>query len=84
MNYGTVPQQQPSGGQFPGQQSDVTNQNAAKKGGKGASGPSGTNGVSRPGDAPQHLGGEGSSSQPEGPPPTYADVIKGDHKVQNP
>jgi hypothetical protein len=38
---------------------------------------------------PQHgvagaeLNGEGSS-QPAGPPPTYADVIKGDHKVQKP
>lgn len=84
MNYGTVPQQQPTGGQFHGQQTGVTNQNAPKKGGKSSSGPSGAHGVSRPGDAPQHLGGEGSSSQPEGPPPTYADVIKGDHKVQSP
>lgn len=85
MNYGTVPQNQPSSGQFPGQQSGVTNQNAPKKTGKGAGG-SGLNGANgaRPGDAPQHRGGEGSSSQPEGPPPTYADVIKGDHKVQNP
>ncbi|KAF1948374.1 UPF0057-domain-containing protein [Byssothecium circinans] len=30
--------------------------------------------------------GEGSAegSEPSGPPPTYADVIKGDHKVQKP
>lgn len=75
MNYGTVPPQQPNGGQFPGQQKGVTNQNAPKKSGKSASGP---------GNAPQNAGGEGSSSQPEGPPPTYADVIKGDHKVQDP
>ncbi|KAH6613979.1 hypothetical protein C7974DRAFT_443890 [Boeremia exigua] len=74
MNYGTVPQQQPNGGQFPGQQTGVTNQNAPKKSGKSASGP---------GNAPQRSGGEGSSNQPEGPPPTYADVIKGDHKVQS-
>lgn len=79
MNYGTVPQQQHNGGQ-PGQQK-VKGQNAAKKDTKGGNG---ANGTSRPGDAPQHLGGEGSSSQPEGPPPTYADVIKGDHKVQSP
>lgn len=72
MNYGTVPQQEPSGGQ----QTGVESQNQPKKSAKGAS--------ERPGDAPQHLGGEGSSSQPEGPPPTYADVIKGDHKVQSP
>lgn len=78
MNYGTVPQQQPSGGQFPGQQSGVTNQNAPKKSGKNGKSAAG------PGNAPQQEGGEGSSSQPEGPPPTYADVIKGDHKVQDP
>jgi hypothetical protein len=75
MNYGTVPSGQPSNGQFPGQQSGVTNQNAPKKGGKSAKGP---------GSAQPQQGGEGSSSQPEGPPPTYADVIKGDNKVQHP
>ncbi|KAF1927910.1 UPF0057-domain-containing protein [Didymella exigua CBS 183.55] len=71
MNYGTVPQQQQTG---------VTNQNAPKKATKGGKA---ANGASRPGDAPQHLGGEGSSREPEGPP-SYADVIKGDHKVQSP
>lgn len=69
MNYGTVPQQQ--------QQTGVTGQNQSKKTGKSAKGASGSG-------APQQMGGEGSSSQPEGPPPTYADVIKGDHKVQDP
>lgn len=74
MNYGTVPQQQPSGGQFPNQQTGVTNQNAPKKDGKSVGGSGG-----------QRQSGEGSNSrQPDGPPPTYADVIKGDHKVQNP
>jgi len=71
-NYGTVGSQ-PSNGQFPGQQqSGITNQNKPKKG----------NAPSQGSGAPQ--GGQGSSSQPEGPPPTYADVIKGDNKVQGP
>jgi uncharacterized membrane protein YqaE (UPF0057 family) len=70
QNYGTVGSQ-PSNGQFPGQQSGVTNQH---KQNKKAIAP-----------APQQSqSGQGSSSQPEGPPPTYADVIKGDHKVQKP
>lgn len=63
-NYGTVPAQQPSAGQFPGQM-------------KGSTPPA--NGA----------GGEGqgqgsSSSQPEEAPPTYADAVKGDNKVQGP
>jgi hypothetical protein len=75
-NYGTV-SSQPSSGQFPGQQqSGVMNAFPQPK----------SNGQSA---QPQHgvagaeLNGEGSS-QPAGPPPTYADVIKGDHKVQKP
>ncbi|PVH92447.1 hypothetical protein DM02DRAFT_619922 [Periconia macrospinosa] len=70
-SYGTISGSQPSGGQFPGQQSGVIPgpkrvyaQHA--NGGGDAAGPS-TN-------------GEGASE----PPPTYADVIKGDHKVQQP
>jgi len=65
---------QPEGGQFPGQQSGGVGSFAGQqqKNVKGA----------KPVTRPQ--GGEGSSSQPEGPPPTYADVIKGDHKVQSP
>lgn len=60
-----------------GQQSVVANKSQSKKGAKGPAQP--------PAQAPAHnQGGEGSSSQPEGPPPTYADVIKGDHKVQDP
>jgi hypothetical protein len=74
MNYGTVPGQQPNGGQFPGQQSGVSNQNQPKKGAKAGA----------PSSNAPHNAGQGSSSQPEGPPPTYADVIKGDHKVQKP
>lgn len=68
-NYGTVGSQ-PSGGQFPGQQSGVVNSFSQPK---PKPNPSMENGVN----------GEGSS-QPAGPPPTYADVIKGDHKVQSP
>lgn len=75
-NYGTVGSQ-PSGGQFPGQQSGVVNSFSQPKQSKPANGTSPA--------APQgQQGGEGSSSQPEGPPPTYADVIKGDNKVQKP
>ena len=77
MNYGTVGSQ-PSGGQFPGQQqSGVVNAFPQPKNKK------------QGGAQPQHgaagvePSGEGSS-QPAGPPPTYADVIKGDHKVQKP
>lgn len=74
-SYGTVGSQ-PSSGQFPGQQQGFVQQNQskvkAKQDKKGA----------QPVD--HGHGGEGSSSQPEGPPPTYADVIKGDNKVQKP
>lgn len=73
-NYGTVGEgSQPSSGQFPGQQqSGVLNQNKPKKGATPASGS-------------VHQEGEGSASAsaPVEPPPTYADVIKGDHKVQD-
>lgn len=72
--YGTVGSQ-PSAGQFPGQQqSGITNQNKPKKGSAPSSQPSGA--------AQQN--GEGSSDGAEAPPPTYAEVIKGDHKVQGP
>ncbi|OAL03857.1 UPF0057-domain-containing protein [Phaeosphaeriaceae sp. SRC1lsM3a] len=79
-SYGTVGSQ-PSAGQFPGQQSGGVGSFAGQqqknvKSAKGASAPA---------PRPQgQEGGEGSSNQPEGPPPTYADVIKGDHKVQDP
>lgn len=77
-NYGTVGSQ-PSGGQFPGQQSGVVNSFPAPA--KNSSGPQSAQ--PQHGVAGNELNGEGSS-QPAGPPPTYADVIKGDHKVQNP
>lgn len=76
MNYGTVGSQ-PSDGQFPGQQTGTTN--AFKQPNQGHS--------VQPhhGTAGHEVGnGEGSSEQPNGPPPTYADVIKGDHKQQRP
>lgn len=74
-NYGTVGGNQPSNGQFPGQQqSGVMNQNKPKKG-------------AAPAGASTGEGGEGSASAsasgPVEPPPTYADVIKGDNKVQH-
>ncbi|KAF2258492.1 UPF0057-domain-containing protein [Lojkania enalia] len=73
-NYGTVGCQ-PSQ-QFPGQQSGVANAFPAPQ-------VQGGQDVQRQdGVAGQEVGGE--SSQPGGPPPTYADVIKGDHKVQGP
>ncbi|KAF2273011.1 UPF0057-domain-containing protein [Westerdykella ornata] len=74
-NYGTVGSQ-PSAGQFPGQQeSGVVNafpQPKANQGGQAKAQPQ------------QHVPNGEGSSQPSGPPPTYADVIKGDHKVQGP
>ncbi|KAH7115994.1 hypothetical protein B0J11DRAFT_538924 [Dendryphion nanum] len=77
-NYGTV-NSQPSGGQFPGQQSGVVNPFPAP-----AKNTSGNQNVQpQHGVAGHEINGEGSS-QPAGPPPTYADVIKGDHKVQTP
>ncbi|KAL6710399.1 hypothetical protein ACN47E_009345 [Coniothyrium glycines] len=78
QNYGTVGSQ-PSAGQFPGQQSGVTNSFSQPKGNKSAKGsvPAGEQG------AGAGAGAQGSSRQPEGPPPTYADVIKGDNKVQD-
>jgi uncharacterized membrane protein YqaE (UPF0057 family) len=80
LSYGTVGSQ-PNAGQFPGQQSGGVGsfggqQQKNVKSGKSAS-------ASAPATRPQQ-GGEGSSSQPEGPPPSYADIIKGDHKVQDP
>ena len=82
-NYGTVGSQ-PSGGQFPGQQSGTTNSFPAP-----ATKPKGKNVRAQQGVAGQEVNGlnaangEGSS-EPAGPPPTYADVIKGDNKVQKP
>ncbi|KAJ4301383.1 hypothetical protein N0V90_003475 [Kalmusia sp. IMI 367209] len=76
MHYGTVGSQ-PTGGQFPGQQTGTTNAFAQPKPNKSAQ--------PQQGVAGQEIGGgQGSSEQPNGPPPTYADVIKGDHKVQKP
>ncbi|KAJ4351759.1 uncharacterized protein N0V89_007102 [Didymosphaeria variabile] len=77
MNYGTVGSQ-PNAGQFPGQQTGTTNAFPQPKA-------KGQNVQPQQGVAGQETGaGEGSSEQPNGPPPTYADVIKGDHKVQKP
>lgn len=81
-NYGTVlnGQGQPARGQFPGQTSGVVNQHAGKSGkGSATAAAQGAPRAEQAGDAEQ-----GSSRQPEGPPPTYADVIKGDNKVQGP
>lgn len=76
MNYGTVGSQ-PNAGQFPGQQTGTTNAFSQPKQQQSAQ--------PQHGVAGHEIGaGEGSSEQPNGPPPTYADVIKGDHKVQNP
>ncbi|KAF2682079.1 UPF0057-domain-containing protein [Lentithecium fluviatile CBS 122367] len=75
-NYGTVGSQ-PSGGQFPGQQSGFVRPQQGKS-------VQAQNGVAgQEVGAPGASGGEGTS-EPSGPPPTYADVIKGDHKVQKP
>ncbi|KAL5428546.1 hypothetical protein PMIN04_000692 [Paraphaeosphaeria minitans] len=74
MNYGTVGSQ-PTAGQFPGQQTGTTNSFPQPKKPKHAQ--------PQQGVAGQEVGaGEGSSDQ--APPPTYAEVIKGDHKVQKP
>ncbi|KAF2497053.1 UPF0057-domain-containing protein [Lophium mytilinum] len=68
--YGTV-SSQPTAGQFPGQQSGTVNSFSQPK-------------APAQGQVPaEALAGEGSS-QPQGPPPAYQDVIQGDHKVQNP
>ena len=75
-SYGTVGSN-PSGGQFPGQQSGVVNSFSQPQQPKPNAQPH--NGV-----AGHEIGGEGSSQQPAGPPPTYADVIKGDNEIQHP
>jgi len=73
-SYGTVGGSQPAGGQFPGQQSGGVGSFGGQRGnGAGA----GKKSVAGPVEA-----GEGEGSQ--GAPPTYADVIKGDNKVQGP
>lgn len=79
--YGTVGSQ-PSAGQFPGQQTGTVNAFAQQQ-------PKPQQNVQPHMGVPgQEMGSEGSSEssseQPQGPPPTYADVIKGDHKVQKP
>jgi hypothetical protein len=79
MNYGTVGSQ-PSAGQFPGQQSSGV---APFPQAKPKPDATPNNAQPQHGVAGHEIGGEGSS-QPAGPPPTYADVIKGDHKVQGP
>ncbi|KAF2032712.1 UPF0057-domain-containing protein [Setomelanomma holmii] len=79
-NYGTVGSQ-PSNGQFPGQQSGGVGSFGGQKGGNvKAKVPK----AGAPQPVSQSQDGEGSSNRPEGPPPTYADVINGDHKVQDP
>jgi len=65
---------QPTAGQFPGQQSGTVNSFPQPK-----PAPQGQ----AQAQAPQQAG-EGSSAAPLENPPTYADVIKGDHKVQTP
>ncbi|CAI6332503.1 unnamed protein product [Periconia digitata] len=70
-SYGTLSGNQPSSGQFPGQQSGVI--------------PGPKTVYAQHADAGGNAAG--SSSNAEGasePPPTYADVIKGDNKVQHP
>jgi len=76
-NYGTVGGSQPSGGQFPGQQSGFVKPAQ----GKSIEAQNGVAGQEVSGSAEGN--GEGSAEQ-SGPPPTYADVIKGDNKVQKP
>jgi hypothetical protein len=77
QGYGTVAAQ-PAAGQFPGQQS----------GGVGSFGGQGSKNVKTKTPAPvkaqQAQAGPGEGSSSEMPPPTYADVIKGDNKVQGP
>ncbi|KAF2873732.1 hypothetical protein BDV95DRAFT_666782 [Massariosphaeria phaeospora] len=80
QGYGTV-NNQPSSGQFPGQQSGTMNSFQQPKTG---SKPQGQTAQPQHGVAGQELGGQGSSGQPAGPPPAYADVVKGDNKVQKP
>ncbi|KAF2739093.1 hypothetical protein EJ04DRAFT_509239 [Polyplosphaeria fusca] len=79
--YGTMGSQ-PAGGQFPGQQSGGANAfPAPKTGGQG-----GERVYRQEGVQGQEVGGSssnGEGSQPNGPPPTYAEVIKGDNKVQD-
>ncbi|KAF2009926.1 UPF0057-domain-containing protein [Aaosphaeria arxii CBS 175.79] len=76
QSYGTLGSQ-PAAGQFPGQQQTGTTN--AFPGPTKQSSAQPQHGV-----AGAELGGEGSSGQPAGPPPTYADVIKGDNKIQHP
>jgi hypothetical protein len=78
VNYGTVGSQ-PSGGQFPGQQNGFVKPGQQSK----------NNAQAQNGVAGQEVGAPsasngGGSVEPSGPPPTYADVIKGDNKVQIP
>ncbi|KAF2473959.1 UPF0057-domain-containing protein [Lindgomyces ingoldianus] len=80
VSYGTVGSQ-PAGGQFPGQQqSGVVNTSPAP-----APPPKPHQEIrAQTGVVGHEIQGQGESSQPQENPPTYADVIKGDHKVQGP
>ncbi|KAF2199119.1 hypothetical protein GQ43DRAFT_420959 [Delitschia confertaspora ATCC 74209] len=70
-NYGTVVDRQPSAGQFPGQQPSGSANAFSQPNGKKS-----TKNATKAGD--------GQPSYAAVNPPTYADVIKGDHKVQKP
>ncbi|KAF1992924.1 UPF0057-domain-containing protein [Amniculicola lignicola CBS 123094] len=95
-NYGTVGTQ-PSNGPFPGQQqSGVVNAFPGPKQGAPAKGPqpgrepqygvsqSGSGSSSAAAAAPAAPAAQEEGTGPSEPPPTYADVIKGDNKVQSP
>ncbi|KAF1964016.1 hypothetical protein BU23DRAFT_494287 [Bimuria novae-zelandiae CBS 107.79] len=76
MNYGTVGSQ-PTAGQFPGQQTGTTNSFPQPQSKSKSVQPQ--NGV-----AGHEIGTGEGSSQPSGPPPTYADAVKADNKIQHP
>ncbi|EOD46920.1 putative stress response rci peptide protein [Neofusicoccum parvum UCRNP2] len=65
--------------QFPGQQQGVVNPWANEPSGQAAQPSKGGSGAAQPA-GPQASGGEGSASQP---PPTYAEAVRGDHKIQS-
>lgn len=71
--------------QFHGQQAGTVNafnqQGAPKSGGKKTKG---TNSVPAPAPVPAITeNGEGSSANPDVPPPTYADAVMADNKIQD-
>lgn len=82
--YGTV-SSQPAGGQFPGQQSGTVNSFAQMPKPQGQAPPSQQQ-QQQPQQPPQQPPQQaaGPSEAREDAPPTYADVIKGNHKVQSP